>query len=53
MTAVRNALLHRKVANSDPKWSAWLVGDVCFPNVKLMISCFHKNLIKQMFVKSL
>ena len=48
--AVRNAILHRKLARYGPTWSAWLVRDVGFPYAKLMISCFHKKLIKQVLV---
>ena len=51
--AVRNATLHNKLAKYVPKWSAWLVRDVGFPYAKLMISCFHKKLHKQVLVKSL
>ena len=48
--AVRNAGLHRKLAKYGRKWSALLVGNVSFPNVKLMISCFHQKLHKQVLV---
>ena len=48
--AVRNGILHRKLAKYNQKWSAWLVRDVGFPYAKLMISCFHKKLIKQVLV---
>ena len=48
--AARNAVLHRKLAKYGRKWSAWLVGNVCFPIVKLMISCFHQKLHKQVLV---
>ena len=30
--AVRNGILHRTLAKYGPKWSAWLVRDVGFPN---------------------
>ena len=48
--AVRNAILHRKLQKYGPKWSAWLVTDVAFHDAKLMISCFHKKLHKQVLV---
>ena len=48
--AVRSAILHRKLAKYGPKWSAWLVRDVGFPYAKLMISCFHRKLHKQVLV---
>ena len=51
--AVRNGILHCKLAKYGPKWSAWLVRDVGFPYAKLMISCFHQKLTKQVLVGSL
>ena len=48
--AVRNRILHCKLAKYGPKWSAWLVRDVGFPYAQLMISCFHKKLLKQVLV---
>ena len=48
--AVRNGILHCKLAKYGPKWSAWLVRDVCFPYAKLIISCFHKKLTRQVLV---
>ena len=48
--AVRNGILHGRFANYGPKWSAWLVRDVGFPYAKLMISCFHRKLHKQVLV---
>ena len=48
--AVRNAILHRKLAKYGPRWGAWLVRDVGFPDAKLMISCFHKKLHRQVLV---
>ena len=48
--AVRNGILHRKLAKYGPKWSAWLIGNVNFPIVILMISCFHQKLHKQVLV---
>ena len=48
--AVRNGILHCKLAKYGPKWSAWLVRDVGFPHAKLMISCFHRKLHKQLLV---
>ena len=48
--AVRNGILHCKLAKYGPKWSAWLVGNVGFPYAKLMISCFHRKLHKRVLV---
>ena len=51
--AVRNGILHCKLGKYGPKLSAWLVRDVGFPYAKLMISCFHQKLTKQVLVGSL
>ena len=48
--AVRNQILHHKLAKYKPKWGAWLVRDVGFPDAKLMISCCHDKLTKQVLV---
>ena len=51
--AVRNAILHHKVAKYNQKGSTWLVRNVSFPHAKLMISCFHKKLTKKVLIGSL